>query len=92
MRLSSGIVILPTMIAAVAPAAMATVYLSPDQALAVIFTDHKAADFKASTLKLTGEQRKAVTSSTGLGGGVCAWPAEPYEQATAATAMQTAPI
>ncbi|MEO7099408.1 MAG: FMN-binding protein [Luteolibacter sp.] len=67
MRLSSGIVILPCLMAAVAPAAMATVYLSPEQALGTIFTDHKAADFKASTLKLTKEQRKAVTDRTGLG-------------------------
>ncbi len=67
MRLSSGIFILPSLMAAVAPAAMATVYLSPEQALGVIFSDHKAADFKASSLKLTGDQRKAITSSTGLG-------------------------
>ncbi len=65
MRLSSGIVLLPVM-AMVAPAAMATVYLSPEQALAVIFPDHKAADFKASTLQLTKDQRKAVATRTGL--------------------------
>ena len=50
----------------VAPAAMATVYLSPEQALDAIFPDKKAGDFKASTLKLTKDQRKAVTVSTGL--------------------------
>lgn len=65
MRLSSGILLMPIM-AAVAPAAMATVYLSPEQALAAIFPDQKAGDFKASTLQLTKEQRKAVTASTGL--------------------------
>lgn len=52
--------------AAVAPAAMATVYLSPDQALGAIFPDKKAGDFKESSLRLTKDQRKAVTASTGL--------------------------
>ena len=65
MRLSSGIILLPIM-AAVAPAAMATVYLSPEQALGVIFPGQGAGSFKGSTLKLTKEQRKAVTASTGL--------------------------
>ncbi|MEY4570581.1 MAG: hypothetical protein RLZZ398_2020 [Verrucomicrobiota bacterium] len=65
MRLSSGI-IMPAIMAAVAPAAMATVYLSPEQALDAIFPDHKSSDFKASTLKLTKDQRKAVAASTGL--------------------------
>jgi Na+-translocating ferredoxin:NAD+ oxidoreductase RnfG subunit len=51
---------------AVAPAAMATVYLSPEQALTAIFPDRKAVDFKASTLKLSKEQRKSVSDSTGL--------------------------
>lgn len=66
MRLSSGIILLPSIMAAVSPAAMATVYLSPEQALGVIFPDLKAADFKASSLKLTKEQRQAVTTRTGL--------------------------
>ncbi|MEO5713936.1 MAG: FMN-binding protein [Luteolibacter sp.] len=63
MRLSSGILIVP-IIAAVAPAAMATAYLSPEQAVAAIFDGRS--DFKGSTLKLTKEQRKAVSDSTGL--------------------------
>jgi Na+-translocating ferredoxin:NAD+ oxidoreductase RnfG subunit len=65
MRLSSGIVLLPAMVM-VAPAAMATVYLSPEQALGVIFPEHKAAEFKPSTLKLSKDQRKAVKASSGL--------------------------
>ncbi len=65
MRLSSGIVIFPIM-AMVAPAAMATVYLSPEQALGAIFPGQGVGSFKASTLKLTKEQRKAVSASTGL--------------------------
>ena len=65
MRLSSGMLMLPIM-TAVAPAAMATVYLSPDQAITAIFPGQNAGSFKASTLKLTKEQRKAVSASTGL--------------------------
>jgi len=65
MRLSSGIVLLPVM-AIVAPAAMATVYLNPDQALVAIFPGQTAGGFKASTLNLTKDQRKAVAASSGL--------------------------
>jgi len=64
MRLSSGILITPVISALVAPAAMATVYLSPEQALTAIF-DGKS-DFKSSSLKLTKEQRKSISDSTGL--------------------------
>ncbi len=63
MRLSSGIFIVP-LIAAVAPAAMATVYLTPEQAVAAIFDGRS--DFKSASLKLTKEQRKSVSDSTGL--------------------------
>ena len=63
MRLSSGILLSPVIMALVAPAAMATVYLSPEQALNAIFGK---SDFKASSLKLTKEQRKSVSDSTGL--------------------------
>lgn len=66
MRLSSGIFIAPTLMAVVAPAAMATVYLSPEQALGVIFPGQNAGGFKPSTLKPTKDQRKAITASTGL--------------------------
>lgn len=65
MKLSSGIVFLPAMVM-VAPAAMATVYLSPEQALEAIFPEHQAAEFKSSTLKLRKDQRKAVSASSGL--------------------------
>ncbi len=64
MRLSSGILISPVIIAIIAPAAMATVYLSQEQALTTIF-DGKS-DFKASSLRLTKSQRKLVSDSTGL--------------------------
>lgn len=64
MRLTSGILISPVIMALVAPAAMATVYLSPQQALSVIFEGRS--DFKTAFLKLAKEQRKAVSSSTGL--------------------------
>lgn len=64
MRLSSGLLISPVIVALVAPAAMATVYLTPEQALAAIF-DGKT-DFKASSLRLSKEQRKSVSDSTGL--------------------------
>lgn len=50
----------------VAPAAMATVYLSPEQALGVIFPKQRASEFKATVLNLAKDQRKAVTASTGL--------------------------
>lgn len=66
MRLSSGIIFSSVLMAAVAPAAMATVYLSPEQALVAVFPGRNAADFKASTLQLTKDQCKAVSSSTGL--------------------------
>ncbi len=66
MRLSSGIILAPVIMASVAPAAMATVYLSPEQAIGTIFSGRKAGDFKASTLSLTKDQRNAVKSSTGL--------------------------
>ena len=65
MRLSSGIVLLP-IAAMVAPAAMATVYLTPEQAIGAIFPGRSAESFKASTLKLTKDQRKAVTAGSGL--------------------------
>ena len=64
MRLTSGILISPVIMALVAPAAMATVYLNPQQALSVIFEGRS--DFKTEFLKLAKEQRKAVSSSTGL--------------------------
>jgi Na+-translocating ferredoxin:NAD+ oxidoreductase RnfG subunit len=66
MRLSSGIILAPVLMAAVAPAAMATVYLSPEQALGAVFPSRNAGDFKASKLQLTKDQRKAVSNSTGL--------------------------
>ena len=50
----------------VAPAAMATVYLSPEQAIGVIFPGRKVGDFKATGLKPSGEQRKAIKAQTGL--------------------------
>ncbi len=64
MRLTSGILISPIIVALVAPAAMATVYLSQEQALAVVFEGKS--DFKTSSLKLTKDQRKAISNSTGL--------------------------
>ncbi len=64
MRLSSGILISPIVAALIAPAAMATVYLSPQQALSVIFEGKS--DFNVSPLRLTKDQRKSVSSSTGL--------------------------
>ena len=64
MRLHSGILISPIVAALIAPAAMATVYLSPEQALATIFEGKS--DFNPSALKLTKDQRKALSSSTGL--------------------------
>ena len=64
MRLNSGILIAPIVAALIAPAAMATVYLSPEQALATIFEGKS--DFNSSSLKLTKDQRKAISSSTGL--------------------------
>jgi Na+-translocating ferredoxin:NAD+ oxidoreductase RnfG subunit len=45
---------------------MATVYLSPEQALGVIFPGQNAGGFKPSTLKLSKDQRKAITATTGL--------------------------
>ena len=66
MRLSSGLVIMPSVMAIVAPAAMATVYLSSEQALTAIFSDHKAGDFKASSIRLSGDLLKAVKANTGL--------------------------
>ena len=66
MRLSSGIILTPVIMAAVAPAAMATVYQSPEQAIGVIFSGRKASEFEASTLRLMKDQRKSITSSTGL--------------------------
>lgn len=64
MRLTSGILISPVIAALVAPAAMATVYLTPDQAIAAIFEGKS--DFKASSLTLTKDQRKTISGSTGL--------------------------
>jgi Na+-translocating ferredoxin:NAD+ oxidoreductase RnfG subunit len=66
MRLSSGMIFLPALVVAVAPAAMATVYLSPEQAIGAIFPGQNASNFKPSTLTLTKDQRKAVTASTGV--------------------------
>lgn len=66
MRLPSSILIAPSVMAMVAPAAMATVYLSPEQALGVIFPGQNAGGFKVSTLKLSKDQRQAVTANTGL--------------------------
>ena len=54
----------PVIMALVAPAAMATVYLSPQQALSAIFEGRS--DFKTEFLKLAKEQRKSVSSSAGL--------------------------
>ena len=64
MRLTSGILISPVIVALVAPAAMATVYLTPEQALVAVFAGKS--DFKASSLRLTRDQRKAISSDTGL--------------------------
>jgi Na+-translocating ferredoxin:NAD+ oxidoreductase RnfG subunit len=64
MRLTSGILISPVIAALVAPAAMATVYLSPEQALAAVFGGQS--DFKPSSLRLTKDQRKAISGNTGL--------------------------
>ncbi len=66
MRLTSGIFIAPALMAVVAPAAMATVYLSPEQAVEAIFSGRKAADFKASSLRLSKDERKLLSANTGL--------------------------
>ena len=66
MRLSSGMYLGSALIVAVAPAAMATVYQSQEQSIRSIFPGRDAGDFQVSTLRLSKEQRKAISSSTGL--------------------------
>lgn len=66
MRTHSGLLLIPLVAISSSASVRATVYLSAEQAIPALFSGKSAADFKPSTLKLTDDQRKAISDQSGL--------------------------